>query len=100
MTEDRTFPLQRGQGRIPWAWAEWFYRCYAAMQGRGQSLERLAERGGSSRGEIELYAREVIDPRVKYLRNVSDLPAGERPAFLDPELAASLEELWRRQEQR
>jgi hypothetical protein len=50
--ETRMFPLQTsrhappGPVRIPWSVAEKAYGAYAREYGRGQSLERLAERGG------------------------------------------------------
>lgn len=39
------FPIQGGDA-IPWAAAEQAYREYVKHGGAGQSLERLAERGG------------------------------------------------------
>lgn len=93
---ERTFPMQHGEAAIPWAWAEWFYRCYAALYGRSQSLERLAERGGSDRGEVFLCARDVADGLR--ISKVTDLPAGARPEFIDAEIAAAVEAVWQAQE--
>jgi hypothetical protein len=91
---ERMFPMQHGEPFIPWAQAEWFYRCYAELFGREQSLERLAQRGGSDRAEVEVCARDVVEDRQRgrYLRNVSDLPAGEAPPWLDPELVQAVEQ--------
>lgn len=41
----RRFPIQTGLS-VSWAAAERAYATYAAMFGRQQTLERLAERGG------------------------------------------------------
>lgn len=51
MSDDRTFPIQARRGTtepksIPWADAKIAYRAYCYLYGTGQSLERLAERGG------------------------------------------------------
>lgn len=43
-------PLQ-----IPWHIAELAYSVYAANYGTGQSLQRLAERGGFSPGEMDMF---------------------------------------------
>ena len=62
MSEQRHFPLQparRGYPgataplSIPWSVAERAYGAYASMYGRGQSLERLAERGGFGVEEMD-----------------------------------------------
>jgi cell division protein FtsB len=62
MSEDKTFPIQKGYAgdkaapgplRIPWSIAEIAYCAYARMYGTGQSLERLAERGGFGLGEMD-----------------------------------------------
>jgi hypothetical protein len=54
MTDEPWFPIQ-GQrvgrvlvpaGQVPWAVAKLAYQTYAKHYGTGQSLERLAERGG------------------------------------------------------
>lgn len=47
---ERTFPIQDGLP-IPWAAAEQAYREYVKHGGAGQSLERLAERGGFALAE-------------------------------------------------
>lgn len=61
----RKFPIQRtGYGQeparthapIPWAVAERAYATYAGRYGKGQSLERLSQRGGFSCGEMDMYA--------------------------------------------
>jgi hypothetical protein len=55
--DERTFPLQThgkpGPLKIPWAVAEKAYGVYASRYGRAQTLERLAERGGFSWGEMD-----------------------------------------------
>lgn len=58
--ERRTFPLQaslglRGPVNIPWSVAEKAYGAYALRFGRGQTLERLAERGGFSWAEMDMF---------------------------------------------
>lgn len=91
----RPFPIQRGEP-ITWGQAEWGYRCYAAMVGTLQSLERLAERGGFGAGEIRLYAQDVVRNAPRRLavmrRNVHGLPRGERLPEVEPDLAARVEE--------
>ena len=60
----KLFPMQpdRHDGEIdapslPWEVAEAIYtHMYAQLHGSGQSLERLAERGGFSFGEIRVMA--------------------------------------------
>lgn len=58
---ERMFPLmpQRGAApgplSIPWSVAEKAYSVYAAEFGLGQSLERLAERGGFGLGEMDKF---------------------------------------------
>lgn len=47
------FPLLGG-GTIPWAVAEIAYREYVERFGSSQTLERLAERGGFSEGEMDM----------------------------------------------
>lgn len=58
----RSFPVlcepgePRGHGHrrsIPWDVAERAYAEYARRYGRAQSIERLAERGGLSVGELD-----------------------------------------------
>lgn len=55
-TDERWCPVQEPQGgtvrQIPWGLAERLYPAY----GHGQTLERLAERGGFGRGELGLLA--------------------------------------------
>lgn len=55
---EKMFPLQASKGRlgplsIPWSVAEKAYGVYAGMYGKGQSLERLAERGGFGTCEMD-----------------------------------------------
>ena len=66
-----SFPLQgdephKGSGRmiypqpstIPWWLAKIAYKYYSDEHGIGQSLERLAERGGFGRQELLYYLRK------------------------------------------
>lgn len=59
MDDNRWFPLQTdrqsapGPMRIPWSVAEVAYGAYARRYGTDQSLQRLAERGGFSWGEMD-----------------------------------------------
>lgn len=62
----RTFPIQgpTPHRRIPWWLAEEAYAVYSGRYGTSQSLERLAERGGFSAGEMDMFApgwREKLD---------------------------------------
>lgn len=66
----KEFPLQTqrdcppGPRQIPWSVAEKAYGEYSRLYGSGQSLERLAERGGFGWGEMDkLYPawRKEID---------------------------------------
>jgi hypothetical protein len=59
----KMFPLQisrhpevtkPGPVSIPWEIAEFAYAAYSQKYGRGQTLERLAERGGFSWGEMDM----------------------------------------------
>lgn len=77
--DNRPFPIQGGTywdrktkdwcrpiGRyspcvIPWWLAEEVYKIYAKKFGTGQSLERLAERGGFTREEMLYYLSECED---------------------------------------
>lgn len=66
MTTARRFPIQGNgsrrrpgfepAGTVPWAVAELAYEAYAARYGRGQSLARMAERGGFGHGEMDTFA--------------------------------------------
>src|SRR5690606_9962744 len=55
------FPIQAERGakphpmKIPWSVAERAYSVYAARYGKGQSLERMAERGGFGPGEMDMF---------------------------------------------
>jgi len=56
----KMFPIQSTQGRacptrIPWSIADKAYSAYRANYGDGQSLERLAERGGFCPEEMDLF---------------------------------------------
>ena len=58
---ERIFPIQTQRDaaphplQIPWSIAALAYSKYAAEYGRGQTLERLAERGGFGPGEMDYY---------------------------------------------
>lgn len=55
--DERPFPIQDDSGQvaaIPWGLAEILYPAY----GRGQTLERLAERGGFGRSELGALASD------------------------------------------
>jgi len=55
----KLFPLQTQRGalpgpvQIPWSVAEIAYGKYVSLYGKGQSLERLAERGGFGWAEMD-----------------------------------------------
>jgi len=53
----RKFPIQRS-APVPWSVAEIAYREYARQYGTSQSLDRLAERGGFSVGEMDDFYPE------------------------------------------
>ncbi len=90
MSEDKTFPIQKGYAgdkaapgplRIPWSIAEIAYCAYARMYGTGQSLERLAERGGFGLEEMDaLYPQwrnevseiAVLKQRITGLEHEND----------------------------
>lgn len=70
--DTRPFPIQANPGHrdkegrmvypqqaciIPWWLAEEAYVYYSAKYGKGQSLERLAERGGFGREELLFFLR-------------------------------------------
>lgn len=58
---NRMFPIQQQDGAaphpllIPWNIAELAYSVYSARFGNGQSLERLADRGGFGPGEMDMF---------------------------------------------
>ena len=57
---DKTFPVSRGgyassKIQIPWKVAERAYAEYSRRFGTYQSLERLAERGGFSEFEMDVF---------------------------------------------
>lgn len=55
-SDNRPFPIQAENGgspcTIPWWLAEHAYAGYVKLYGKGQSLERIAERGGFGRNEL------------------------------------------------
>ena len=76
MINERWFPIQgehgvtdkgenyqRPAGQVPWGIAEAAYKAYSRKYGVGQSLQRLAERGGFGWSEL-----------VALLRNDDDFP--------------------------
>jgi hypothetical protein len=91
------FPIQRGEP-VTWEQAEWGYRCYAALYGTSQTLERLAERHGFGDLEMLSCVMEVIrsansrPASIRTMRiNVRDLPKGERPPEVSEWLAKRVE---------
>jgi len=48
-------PKYRPPGTVGWAEHEEAWRAYAGRYGRQQSAERIAERGGFSRGELVTF---------------------------------------------
>ena len=77
------FPLQSTRGlpsptQIPWSVAEKAYSQYRARYGSGQNLERLAQRGGFSAGEMDdLHPawRAEVDAIVKLVSRIRELEA-------------------------
>lgn len=86
---ERLFPLQTsypdkaapGPLSIPWAIAEKAYSAYVQKHGRGQTLERLAERGGFSWCEMDILyppwrdetdALKIAEARVRELETERD----------------------------
>lgn len=68
-----TFPIQSERGaaahplRVPWEVAELAYSMYTGRHGKGQSLERLAERGGFAPSEMDEFVpdwRERCEKRL------------------------------------
>lgn len=51
----RPFPLLDHVGHISWSLADEAYPAYSEDGGRGQTIERLAQRGGFSPGEMDEY---------------------------------------------
>lgn len=70
MSDARMAPVQRGFP-IPWSVAEAAYEVYAHINGSGQSLERLCERGGFGVGELTAYLFARPFPRDQW-RGVSE----------------------------
>lgn len=90
MGTDRLFPIQDASP-IPWACAERAYQTYLRHGGRGQSLERLAERGGFGLQEFAcLFAghepqsehRECIDKADALGRRLAELEGLRKDAAL------------------
>ena len=80
--ENRLFPIQTERGakphprQIPWSVAELAYSVYSAKH-KGQSLERLAERGGFGPGEMDVFLpdwREKCSELVQ-LKNIVAIQA-------------------------
>ena len=77
--EARTFPIQSERAakphptRIPWWLADLAYSVYRARFGSGQSLERLAERGGFHPSEMDEYVPDWRD-RATQAPPASDPP--------------------------
>ena len=74
--DERPCPVQDHEAgnqlhAIPWGLAEILYPAY----GHGQSLERLAERGGFGRGELGMLAADCYGGRTR--------PRLARPPLLD-----------------
>ena len=78
MSEDiRPFPIQGDLYRdiegiihkksctIPWWLAEIAYEYYSSLYGKGQSLERLAERGGFGRLELVRFIRKDVEGKME-----------------------------------
>lgn len=85
----KTFPIQSERGakphplRIPWSVAELAYSVYASRYGRGQSLERLAERGGFGPGEMDEFVpdwRERCDENARLRAEVERMEAAQAEA--------------------
>lgn len=57
--DDRRFPMLDGPD-IDWETAEKIYKMYSALYGTGQSLERLAERGGFGWSEVRIIQQDYI----------------------------------------
>lgn len=80
---NRMFPLQAagrdekpGPRQIPWSIAEQAYGSYSAQYGDRQSLERLAQRGGFSPGEMDMFYpqwRQEVSEITQLARRVADL---------------------------
>lgn len=73
--KERVFPIQGGSP-IPWAVAERAYEAYSKQYGSGQTLERLAERGGFGVGEMDrLYPqwRDEISIIVQQQKRIAEL---------------------------
>ena len=82
MKTRKLFPIQSERGaqahptRIPWSVADKAYSVYRADNGNGQSLQRLAERGGFCPSEIDLLFprwREESDEIGELRRNIATL---------------------------
>ncbi len=58
-------PFMRDYGQVPWSVAEEAYVVYSGRYGTSQSLERLAERGGFGRDEIEELLGRSVEPEFR-----------------------------------
>lgn len=100
MSDDaRPFPVQKEYRRdgkwgrkpacsVPWWLAEEAYRYYAALYGRKQSLERLAERGGFGRDELlSLLRYEDSDGMGELLKAALKAAQELRGVFLAGQLS-------------
>ncbi len=81
----RPFPILGNLGHISWALADEAYPAYSEDGGRGQTIERMAQRGGWSPGELDEYRpgwrpveqkirglTEWIDQATQLLRTIPD----------------------------
>lgn len=108
VVSEKMFPLQTsrkkeiipGPLQIPWSVAEKAYGAYAREYGRGQSLERLAERGGFGWCEMDaLYPqwREEIS-EIAALRSENERLRSDNEALRKS--AAETSELLRDESER
>jgi hypothetical protein len=88
------FPLQTsrhappGPTSIPWSVAEKAYGAYAREYGKGQSLERLAERGGFGWCEMDtLYPpwRDEVSEIIRLRDVLAKIANLARLAWTDPD---------------
>jgi hypothetical protein len=72
------FPILNGGGRtIPWHVAEMAYARYAELYGHGQSLARIAQRGGFDERELDML---YPDWRAAASRNSPTRQGGKSPS--------------------
>jgi hypothetical protein len=89
----KRFPIQ-WEGTIPWSVAEVAYQAYAKRFGRHQSLERLAQRGGFSAGEMDMFApdwRERVEKTEGFEARIAELERelNEKLEYIDALLVGS-----------